>query len=107
MQEAAQQPILIKRTVSLAEKSKFRWTKCSWSPGNQDFGNHRKPRWGQPPSAIRRSDSAGSLPSKTLSSFDWTAEGGCPHVVRGKPRLSQYFLSLPTPAGIILRLEDT
>jgi hypothetical protein len=33
MQEAAQQPILIKRTMSVAEKSSFRWIKCSSDGG--------------------------------------------------------------------------
>jgi hypothetical protein len=32
MHEAAQQPILIKRTTSLADKAGFRWTKCSATP---------------------------------------------------------------------------
>ena len=63
----------------------------------------------QLPSAVWRSQDT-QIPAGQKhgrASLDWTAEGGCPHVVRGKPRLSQYFLSLPTPAGIILRLEDT
>jgi len=33
MQEAAQQPILIKRIISLAEKSRFGWIKCSSDGG--------------------------------------------------------------------------
>ena len=46
MQEAAQQPILIKRTVSLAEKSRFRWIKCSSVPRDQLLGNYNRPALG-------------------------------------------------------------
>jgi len=40
MQEAAQQPILIKRTFSLAEKSGFRGINCSFRHSDRDFSNH-------------------------------------------------------------------
>jgi hypothetical protein len=39
--------------------------------------------WGQPPTAVRRSEAPQKLVTITnLSSCaDWTAEGGCPHMV--------------------------
>src|SRR6476660_5549991 len=41
MQEAAQQPILIKRLFSLSEKAIFRWLNCLCHPPMKDaFGNH-------------------------------------------------------------------
>src|ERR1041385_1104128 len=41
MQEAAQQPILIKRLFSLSEKAIFRWLNCLCRLRRKDaFGNH-------------------------------------------------------------------
>jgi len=55
----------------------------------------------QLPSAVWRSQDT-QIPAGQKhgrASLDWTAEGGCPHVVCDK-RPPQYFLSLPYPAGI-------
>src|SRR5689334_52735 len=44
MQEAAQQPILIKRLFSLSEKAIFRWLNCLCRLRREDaFGNHLPP----------------------------------------------------------------
>src|ERR1700730_2082804 len=68
---------------------------CLWSEGSsvyrkfglgmiQKFARAR-PTWGQPPSAVRRSRAPllGFRQKPCRAALDWTAEGGCPHVVRG------------------------